>query len=96
MNKKPDWDENCIVGAWIEAADGSVVKDSACDRIQWLTESYFEQIAVDGDKWSALYRDPEEGSYWEFTYPQSHMHGGGPPALSRIAESVAREKYGGS
>jgi len=93
MNKKPDQSENCIVGEWTEAADGSVVQNSACDRIQWLTESYFEQIAVDGDNWCALYRDPEEGAYWELTYPQSHMHGGGPPALNRITEHLAQKKY---
>ena len=94
MNRKPDRGENCIVGKWVETEDGSVVQDSACDRVQWLTESYFEQIAVDGDNWCALYRDPDDGSYWELTYPQSHMHGGGPPALNRISESVALEKYG--
>lgn len=92
MNKKPSSREMSLVGSWIKKGN-SVKQDSVCERIQWLTDSYFEQIAVDGDNWSALYKDPDDGSYWELIYPQSHMHGGGPPTLQRIPENDACKRY---
>jgi len=41
-----------------------------------------------------LYRDPDDGRYWERTYPQSELHGGGPPELRVLATEDARQKYG--
>ena len=72
---------------------GSMTQDSICDRIQWLTESYLEQIAIDGDNWSALFKDPHDGRYWELTYPQSHMQGGGPPTLQLLSKEAVFKKY---
>lgn|SRR5690606_30008759 len=92
MNRKPNSKESALVGNWIEK-DGSVVQDSVCEQIQWLTDSYFKQIAVDGNNWSALYKNPDDGSYWELTYPKSHMHGGGPPTLQRISKDEAYYRY---
>ena len=92
MNKKPNDSETSLVGSWIEEK-GSVIQDSVCERIQWLTDCYFKQISVDGDNWSALYKNPDDNSYWELTYPQSHMHGGGPPILECISKVNAYERY---
>lgn len=93
MSMKLSSNETRLIGSWIEK-NGSVVQDSVCERIQWLTDSYLEQIAVDGDNWSALYRNPDDSSYWELTYPQSHMHGGGPPTLQRMSKGDAHKRYG--
>jgi len=82
MIKKLNSNETRLVGRWIEKS-GSVVQDAVCERIQWLIDSHLEQITVNGDNWSALYRNPDDGSYWELTYPKSHMHGGGPPTLNK-------------
>ncbi|MGJ0515579.1 MAG: Imm27 family immunity protein [Methylomicrobium sp.] len=92
MRRKPSINEISLVGNWLEK-DGSVVEDSVCERIHWLTDFYFEQIAVDGDNWSALYKNPDDRSYWELTYPKSYMHGGGPPTLQRISEVEAYKRY---
>lgn len=73
--------------------DGVMVQDTVGEHIQWLIDFFFEQVAVDGKNWSTLYRDPDDGSYWELIYPRSHMHGGGPPALQRITENDACERY---
>jgi len=73
--------------------DGTMVQDSICERIQWLTESVLREISVDGDNWIALYQDPQDDRYWELSYPLGHMQGGGPPALRIISEKEAREKY---
>jgi len=70
-----------------------VVQDSVCERIQWLTDSYLDLVVVDGDNWSALYRSPDDGSYWELTYPKSHMHGGGAPCLKLLSYDFAINKY---
>lgn len=93
MIKKLSVNETRLVGSWVEKND-SVVQDAVCERIQWLTDSYLEQVAVDGDNWSALYRNPDDGSYWELTYPKSHMHGGGPPTLQRVSKGEAHARYG--
>lgn len=92
MSRKPSSSEASMIGSWV-MKDGSMVQDAVCERIQWLTDSFFEQMVVDGDNWSALYRNPDDGSYWELTYPQSHTHGGGPPTLQRISENDARKRY---
>ena len=93
MKDKLDSDDKVLVGQWITKGR-TVVQDSVCDRIQWLVDSYLGQVAVDGDNWRALYKHPSDGSYWELTYPQSHMHGGGPPTLKRIPRDVAFKRYG--
>ena len=74
MNKRPNSNETNLVGNWIEKGN-SVEQDSVCERIQWLTDCYFEQILINGNNWSALYKNPDDGNYWELTYPLSHMHG---------------------
>jgi hypothetical protein len=43
--------------------------------------------------WETLYRDPNDGRYWERTYPHSDWHGGGPPCLTKITFDAAKEKY---
>jgi|AntRauTorcE11898_2_1112593.scaffolds.fasta_scaffold08325_2 hypothetical protein len=93
MTKKLSSNETRLLGRWIEEND-SVVQDAVCKRIQWLTDFYLKQIAVDGNNWSALYRNPDDSSYWELTYPQSHRHGGGPPALQRVLKRDAVKRYG--
>lgn len=93
MSMKPDSSEISLVGSWIGEGT-SITQDSVCERIQWLTDKYFEQMIVDGDNWSALYKNPDDGSYWELTYPQSHMQGGGPPTLKRVSNDYAQKQYG--
>lgn len=90
--EKPKPDETLIVGDWIEIA-GAVSGDSACKRIQNLTTDYLTELGKDESGWDTLYRDPEDGRFWERIYRMSHMHGGGPPALLNLSEKDAREKY---
>ena len=92
MSMKPDNGENKLIGNWIEK-NGSVSQDSVCERIQWLTDTFFEQVIVDADNWSALYKNPDDRNYWELTYPQSHMQGGGPPTLQRVSDDYARKQF---
>lgn len=68
--------------------------DEACERIEKLITKHLERIAVDASGWDTLYRDPQDGRYWELLYLHSEMHGGGPPSLIQVEKDSIKEKYG--
>jgi len=80
------------VGQWI-TRDGGVFADEACQRIAWLVENRLRKLATDESGWDVLYEDPVDGRLWERIYPDSGMHGGGPPALILIPLHEAEAKY---
>jgi len=84
--------EDELVGRW-EMVQGRMTADETAQRIDWLVEHELTHVAADDSGWMNLYRDPLTGGYWELTYPQSEMHGGGPPKLTRLDEGEARNKY---
>lgn len=86
--------EEDLTGKWIEV-DGNVEGDATTKRIRWLTSGILEKIAISKEDgaWETLFRDGNDGRYWERTYPQSGLHGGGPPRLWHISEEEARKKY---
>jgi hypothetical protein len=80
---KPKPNETVIVCNWI-FTNGKVTGDHNCERIQWLVDNYLVKInAIDGG-WTSNYQDPEDGRYWQRTYPYSEMQGGGPATLECI------------
>ena len=85
--------ETIITGQWI-IRNGHVVGDEACHRIRSLASSYLEKIGWDTSGWETLYRDPNDGRYWELTFPQGELHGGGPPQLRCLVADEALQKYG--
>lgn len=94
MKVIPSEKEVLIAGTWIQNIDGSVEADEGCERIRYLTESGFQLISVNENGWSALYKNPNDGSFWELTYPQSELHGGGPPSLAKVSDNYADANYG--
>lgn len=87
--------EQLLTGYWNEK-NGEVCGDTVCARIEWLLTYHLHKI-TDSPLWGAwetLYRDPNDGRFWERTYPQSEMHGGGPPQLRCLTLDEARQKYG--
>ena len=88
--KKLRPEETELIGKW-DVVGNTVVEDSICLRIEMLISSYLEKIG--GGGWETLYRDPKDHRYWELTYPQGHVHGGGPPRLAVLSEKEARKKY---
>lgn len=86
-------DEKDLIGKW-EIVDGRIVSDATTERIMALIERTLEKVAVDNTGWETLYRDPEDGRYWELTYPEGSLHGGGPPRLTHLSLEEARAKYG--
>ena len=51
------------------------------------------KIANDASGWNTLYQDVATDEFWEVTYPQSAMHGGGPRDLRRVTVGSARSSY---
>lgn len=94
MNKVtlPQPGETLIEGGWLSSG-GKVVADPAAQRIEGLVRGHLRQIAVIADGWAVLFKDPADGRLWELTYPQSEMHGGGPPRLENISLTAARLRY---
>jgi Immunity protein 27 len=87
--------EALLTGRWI--TDGPEARaDAVCERIRWLTEQQLHKVAVSpqwGD-WEVLYVDPNDGRYWELTYPEGELQGGGPPQLKFLPSYDAITKYG--
>lgn len=91
MQIRPD--ETELVGRW-ESVNGTIQGDSVTSRIKKLTRDYLTKIARSESGWETLYRDPEDLRFWELTYPQSEMHGGGPPTLRCLSRQEVKRKYG--
>jgi len=85
--------ETDLVGTWQMKHD-TLVADPTCNRIEWLISEHLVRLASDFSGWVELYRDPDDGRLWELTWPQSELHGGGPPRLSCLTIEAARNKYG--
>jgi hypothetical protein len=87
--------ETQLIGNWV-AEGGQLHADAICERIQWLTSKHLRKVAISKQwgAWETLFQDPDDGRYWEQTYPQSEMHGGGPSALKCLSKEQAKAKYG--
>jgi hypothetical protein len=87
-------DEHEVIGSWV-VVKGVTSGDAQCDRIQPLVQHVLTFVADSPESggWESVFLDPADGRYWERTYPQSEMHGGGPPALRHISTEDAKAKY---
>jgi len=92
MKKKITSDEKIISGKWLESENG-VINDENGKRIEYLTDHYLEKIDTDSSGWNILYKDPADGRLWIKTYPNSEMHGGGPPQLKQISLTEAKKQF---
>ena len=85
-------EETDLVGHWTFTGD-QVQKDEISLRIEGLINNYLERIGQDASGWNVLFRDPYDGRLWELTYPNSELHGGGPPRLTVLTKEEALTKY---
>lgn len=90
MKLKPN--EKELRGSWKIEGD-SMKANEICERIESLISSYLIGIGEDESGWNKLYQDPEDKRYWELSYPESEMHGGGTPLLRNLNLQEAKEKY---
>lgn len=86
--------ETELIGNWV-FENGNMRGDSVEDRIVWLTSEKLVQVAIHPEygAWEILYRDPTDDRFWELTYPQGEMQGGGPKRLHALALEEATAKY---
>jgi hypothetical protein len=84
--------EMLLIGKWL-SCNGRIVGDETCERIIELVRSHLSEVERDASGWDVLYRDPKDERLWELTYPQSELHGGGPPQLRCLTLEEARTKY---
>jgi len=84
--------EQEILGNWF-LQNGKVIADESCKRIHQLVRDYLVFIKTDETGWDKLYREPQNGRYWEKVYLGSEAHGGGPPSLRHITHKDAHAKY---
>ena len=75
-------EETLIEGNWV-FENNKMHRDETCKRVEWLASSILKKIGTDESGWDTLYRDPKDNRYWVHYYPQSEMHGGGPPSNKR-------------
>jgi hypothetical protein len=54
-----------------------------------------ELVEVRKDNWAVLYRHKETGEYWDLTYPQGELHGGGPRRLRVVSDPDSWTPYPG-
>lgn len=86
--------ERILTGTWIYV-NNVMRSDEVCERIEWLVKNQLKKIASSpqwGD-WETLFQNLSDGRYWERTYPQGDLQGGGPPQLQMISEDEAKSKY---
>jgi hypothetical protein len=85
-------DEIQLVGRWILVGT-NMVADKTCLRIQDLVTNHLQYVAHDASGWETLFRDPDDGRFWESYFPHGEMQGGGPPSLRVIDADEAKRKY---
>jgi hypothetical protein len=90
MKLKPNEIE--LRGNW-KIENALMSPDTICKRIETLISSYLIKISEDESGWNKLFQDPEDKRYWELSYPESEMHGGGPSLLRNLSLQEAKGKY---
>ena len=84
-------EKTVLEGNWIH--DGkTIVGDGVCEQIERLLPGLTSIASREGG-WTRLFRDPRSGEFWELTYPQSHLHGGGPPRLESLSLDQVHARY---
>lgn len=61
---------------------------SGAEAIQYA-ERHLRKHRVNAATWEIEYIDPITGEEWLLDYPQSELHGGGPPRLRKCGLSAA-------
>ncbi len=84
--------ESMIEGGYTYVG-GILEFDANALRIEWLIENSLKKVTTDTSGWYILYQDLTDKRYWELSYPQSELHGGGAPRLEYINIEKAKLKY---
>jgi hypothetical protein len=75
-------------------AQRDIGRRQMCREIDRLIAHHLDEVCHDETGWFILFRDRRDGRLWELSFPQSHMHGGGPPQLTTVDVAEARSRFG--
>jgi hypothetical protein len=92
INRKLTSEEKKLLGGKV-SKNGNPMDDTTSMRITWLIHNNLKKITQDPSGWFVLYQDANDNRYWELSYPQSELHGGGMPMLTNISSEDAHSKY---
>lgn len=81
-----------ITGKWIKEGK-NIIKDSNCALIKKKLTNDLIKVAISIDGWDILFKGRNFDLYWELTYPQSELHGGGPARLESFNYNEIKNKY---
>jgi hypothetical protein len=81
-----------LVGKWIYQ-NGVMKKDDITQQIEWFINNHLKKITTDNTGWDVLFQDPDDERFWQLTYTQGELQGGGPPMLTCISRDEAKSKY---
>ncbi len=81
-----------IQGKWI-LVNNHLEEDEVSRRINDLISGYLTKITIDNSGWYILYQDESDGRYWELSYEQGELQGGGPPTLTCISLGDIKKRY---
>ena len=73
--------------------DAQLVADEVCAQIELLTTGRLRKVAMRDGGWVQLFLDPLDGSFWELSYSQSEVQGGGPPTLAEVDSALLPRLY---
>ncbi len=60
--------------------------------ITFLEENCIK-VTTNDSGWEILYKEKSSNKYWELTYPNSEVHGGGEPLVSPVAIEDVKLKF---
>ena len=93
INFKVTYMSKIIKGNWVKI-DGKIMGDSNCEIIDNMIENDLEKVGDREEGWITLFKEKLTNKFWERIYPDSHMHGGGPPQLELLSKNEVMDKYG--
>jgi hypothetical protein len=82
-------DETELRGSW-SFINNEMIADEICERIESLVSSQLIFICDDNGGWRKLFQDPDDYRYWELSFPESYLHGGGAPLLRNLQIEEAK------
>jgi hypothetical protein len=85
--------ETEVTGEW-RPVGGKMIAGDTYLAIHDLVSDQLVKRAVDSSGLYVFCREPQDTRLWELSYPQSEMHGGGPPELKCVSEIAPRWSFG--
>ncbi|MFZ4796246.1 MAG: Imm27 family immunity protein [Bacteroidia bacterium] len=84
--------EKKITGSW-KMVSNEITYDENSLRVFDLISNYLTKINADESGWLELYIDIKDGRYWELSYNNNNLNGGGYPCLTNLSIQEAKIKY---